>query len=195
MRRSSLFIAIFAFGFLSSVGYLALAGSDQMDHATHGGHETPSKSAVVLPTEVGQSAFAAIAEIVEILGSNPETDWSKVNISRLREHLVDMKLLTTEAIATQIIEDDTITFVVQAAGRALSAVQMMVPAHAEELNKSTPWEVVSQPIEGGIRMKMRTQSKVEQLKLASLGFFGVMATGSHHQKHHLAMAKGESHGH
>lgn len=49
------------------------------------------------PTEPGQGAFAAIAEIVEILRADPATDWETVDVDALRQHLVDMDLLTTRA--------------------------------------------------------------------------------------------------
>ncbi len=42
------------------------------------------------PKEPGQGAFATIAEIVALLTSDPKTDWSKVDIAGLREHLIDM---------------------------------------------------------------------------------------------------------
>jgi hypothetical protein len=32
-------------------------------------------------------------------------------------------------------------------------------------------------------------------KVSALGFFGLMATGAHHQSHHFAMAKGTLHAH
>ncbi len=37
-----------------------------------------------LPKEAGQSAFAAIHEIVVMLEGDPKTDWSKVDIDALR---------------------------------------------------------------------------------------------------------------
>ena len=42
----------------------------------------------------GQEAFGTIQEIVRILESDPATDWSKVNIGALREHLIDMDEVT-----------------------------------------------------------------------------------------------------
>lgn len=195
MRRSSILISVVASVIFPTVGYLALAGAKSMDHSSHSSNEAGPHYEAALPSEPGQSAFAAIAEIVELLNSNPHTDWSSVNITRLREHLVDMELLSTEAIVMQSSSDDTITFVVRGTGRTLSAIQSMVPAHAEELSKSFPWRVETQPLDDGIEMKIKTSSGSEQLKLSALGFFGVMATGAHHQEHHLAMAKGERHGH
>ena len=45
--------------------------------------------------ETGQAQFAAIAEIAEILRNDASTDWGKVNIQALRDHLVDMHNVTT----------------------------------------------------------------------------------------------------
>jgi len=38
----------------------------------------------------GQDAFGAIQEIVQILDADPKTDWSKVDLEALRQHLIDM---------------------------------------------------------------------------------------------------------
>lgn len=50
-----------------------------------------------------QSAFVAIQEIVWLQEANPKTDWSKVNIELLRQHLIDMDnvSLRTDFTATQ----------------------------------------------------------------------------------------------
>src|SRR6516225_4871594 len=58
-------------------------GSGQHNMGMHGG----MTGQPILP---GQDAFGAIQEIVQILQSDPTTDWSKVNISALRQHLIDM---------------------------------------------------------------------------------------------------------
>jgi len=49
------------------------------------------------PVEVGQSQFAAIAEIVKLLRDDQGTDWAQVDIKALRDHLVDMDNVTTGA--------------------------------------------------------------------------------------------------
>ena len=67
-----------------------------MDHAqhVHGGEG-------VVPTMPGQEAFGTIQEIVRILEADPATDWSKVNIGALREHLIDMDEVTMRARASE----------------------------------------------------------------------------------------------
>ena len=56
----------------------------------HGGMHGAQFGATDTPTMPGQDAFGAIQEIVQILQSDPKTDWSKVNIEALRQHLIDM---------------------------------------------------------------------------------------------------------
>ena len=53
------------------------------------------------PTMPGQEAFGTIQEVVQILEADPTTDWSKVNIPALREHLIDMNEVTLRAVATE----------------------------------------------------------------------------------------------
>lgn len=52
-----------------------------------------------MPTMPGQEAFGTIQEIVGILEADPNTDWSKVDLAGLREHLIDMNELTMRARA------------------------------------------------------------------------------------------------
>jgi hypothetical protein len=49
------------------------------------------------PNMPGQDAFGAIQEIVAILEADSNTDWSKVDITALREHLIDMNEVTLKA--------------------------------------------------------------------------------------------------
>lgn len=168
---------------------------DLNEHQSHSGHGSLESSGAMTPTEAGQSAFAAIAEIVALLSNDPDTDWSKVDITRLRNHLVDMDQVTTRADVVQSKVDNAISFDVTGSGRTLAAIQAMVPAHAEELNKTTSWKVAAVKKADGVVLTLSSDTESELSKIAGLGFFGVMATGSHHQAHHLAMAKGEMHGH
>lgn len=175
-------------------GFAALAvlfGSFQISLAQHT-HDMHSAEVgdTNLPSEGGQSAFAAMAEIVAMLMDDPDADWSKVNISALREHLVDMNELTLNAVAKQSREGDRVVFTITGAGRTLRAVQSMVPAHAKELDKIEGWTVSVKTMPTGAVLTVASKSDAELSKIAALGFFGMMSIGAHHQPHHLAMATG-----
>ncbi len=142
--------------------------------------------------EPGQGAFATIAEIVKLLTADPATDWSKVNISALREHLIDMDELVLRARATTVKKDGQIVFTVTGQGRTLQAIQNMVPAHSMVLTNTTAWQVDAQLNDKGAIMTISSRNPMALQVVEALGFFGVMATGAHHQPHHLAMAKGST---
>ena len=165
-----------------------------MDHS-----KMMSSSQAKLPvaTEGGQGGFTAIAEIVALLQADPNTDWSKVNIDGLREHLVDMNELAINATAKTEMKDGSVLFQIVATGRALKAVHAMVPAHAGVLSSTTKWKASAELTDTGATMTLSADNPHELQKIKALGFFGVMATGAHHQEHHMLMASGaaNAHGH
>lgn len=175
-------------GIAGGVGY-AISSLPPTQHATfdHNGHDT-----TVMPTDAGQSAFAATAEIVSILSRSADTDWKKVNISALRQHLVDMNALFMESeVSTRSVENGW-AFEVLGTGAVLRAIHAMVPAHAQELNKVEDWTAGATINATGAVLMVQSSSPAIQKKIKGLGFFGLMATGAHHQPHHLAMATGQT---
>lgn len=145
-----------------------------------------------LPLETGQSAFAALAEIVALLVSNPQTDWASVDIDALREHLLDMEQLTLETSVDTELRTDGAAFTVTSEGRALEATQRMVRSHAPVLSQATGWQTTVENIDNGARLIVRTDLSHEVPMIQALGFYGMMATGAHHQEHHLQIALGSS---
>jgi len=158
-------------------------------------HHTNKAIPQAVPTEAGQGAFATIAEIIALLEQDPSTDWSSVNIDGLRKHLVDMNQLTLNAQAAKTISDGKVVFTVRGNGRTLRAIQTMVPAHSAELEKINNWKTQTSLTDSGITLTITSSDPREITKIAGLGFFGVMATGAHHQSHHLLMATGKGHFH
>ena len=152
-----------------------------------GGIHAPSAAA--LPESPGQDAFGAIQEIVQILQADPATDWSKVNIGALREHLVDMNEVTLRANAAERMTDTSIVVDVTGEGRTLEAIRRMVPAHVRELAGSG-WKADTADLPKGVRLTVAATDAVPLVKLKALGFIGIMVQGGHHQPHHLMMAKG-----
>lgn len=170
----------------------AMASDHQTDHHKH---EKALAFAAGIATQPGQGAFAAIAEIVEILNNDPETDWSRVQIDALRQHLVDMNMLTLNTDIETVMLPDAIVFRATGSGRTLDAIRRMIPAHAVELNKLADWTATTTSMPRGITLTMSTARANELSRIKALGFFGVMATGAHHQKHHLSIANGMSQRH
>jgi predicted RNA binding protein YcfA (HicA-like mRNA interferase family) len=170
---------------LAAAAIVRAQDASHMDHAQHmhGGD-------AVVPTHPGQEAFGTIQEVVRILEADPRTDWSKVNIGALREHLIDMDEVTMRARASERALDNGIEITVAGEGRTLAAIKRMVPAHVREL-AALGWSARTEELANGVKLVVTTSDPRETVKLRALGFLGLMVQGAHHQPHHLMMAKGE----
>lgn len=142
------------------------------------------------PTEVGQAGFAALAEIVEMLSADPKTDWSRVDITALRDHLVDMDRLTMHAMVTTSTSDRAIKFMVSGDRETAKVIKRMTAAHAPMLAAETGWRVEVDANPDGAAVTITATRDDEVARIKALGFFGVMTVGAHHQSHHLLIASG-----
>jgi predicted RNA binding protein YcfA (HicA-like mRNA interferase family) len=165
----------------------ALAFAEERPHMGHAGHMHGDDA--VAPTHPGQEAFGTIQEIVRILEADPNTDWSKVDIGALREHLIDMDEVAMRAHAIERTLANGIEITVTGEGRTLGAIKRMVPAHARELT-TFGWSASTQDLPNGVKLVVTASDRREVVKLKALGFMGIMVQGAHHQPHHLMMAKG-----
>ena len=165
-----------------------------MDHVqtmhVDGTHGVDARQDSGEPTEPGQSAFAAIQEIVQILESDPRTDWSKVNIEALRQHLIDMNSVTLAAQVSSEPIDGGMKFIVTSDGAVRDSIRRMTSAHAATMDGVGGWHFVAKETEGGSIFEVRVPPR-DMEKLKGLGFIGVMTRGMHHQQHHLMIARGE----
>ena len=84
-----------------------------------------------LPNLPGQDAFGAIQEVVRILDADPKTDWSRVDIAGLREHLIDMNEVTLHAAATEKRLDNGVEILVSGEGRTpVSYTHLTLPTNS-----------------------------------------------------------------
>jgi ribosomal protein L15 len=155
-----------------------------------GGMHGQQSGALGVPTMSGQDAFGTIQEVVQILQADPATDWSKVNIGALWQHLIDMNEVTLHAASAERVLDSGIEITVTGEGRTLEAIKRMVPAHVSELHE-IGWKAKSDELPNGVKLTVMASEAQPLTKLKALGFMGIMVQGSHHQTHHLMMAKGE----
>jgi hypothetical protein len=149
------------------------------------------QAGMAVPTMPGQDAFGAIQEIVRVLEADPKTDWSKVDLEALRQHLIDMNEVTLKADVAAKPINGGLEIAVTGSDRALAAIQRMVPAHAREINGLNGWSATTAPLSNGILLTVTAADPEEVQHIRGLGFTGLLVSGSHHQPHHLAMAKGE----
>ena len=169
-------------------------GQMPMSHgAMHGMHHGMASTGA--PAMPGQDAFGAIAEVVQMLDADPSTDWSKVDLERLRQHLMDMNEVVLRSQVKQAEVPGGLVMDVTGTGRTEQAIRAMVVPHATELDRMPAFAAKTELIPGGVRLTVTAKAPDDAkavARLRGLGFIGLLTAGAHHGPHHLTMAKGET---
>ncbi len=166
-----------------------------------GNHSHPIASAADQSpgiSEFGQGAFAALAEMVGKLDSEPSVDWRRVRLDRLREHLIDMdRVVTTADVEVTELDDGFRARVTSQDPRTAAAIRRMLPAHGRTMDGHRGWRVRVEPPEedagGGSVVTVRSDQPSEVIRLKALGFAGFLVSGDHHRRHHWMMVTGGGH--
>jgi hypothetical protein len=144
------------------------------------------------PVLAGQDAYGAVSEIVRLLDADPQTDWSKVDLEKLRQHLIDMNVVTLQSRVVQHAVPGGIDMTVTGEGRTEAAIRRMVTSHGQQL-PAQGLTAKSESVAGGVHFVV-TATDPADTKLVSriqgLGFIGIMTLGAHHAVHHVALARG-----
>jgi hypothetical protein len=187
------------------VAHTALAQDPPMQHpaihgaemsmphgAMHGMQHRPGTTGV--PTMAGQDAFGAITEVVQMLDADPTTDWSKVDLERLRQHLIDMHEVVLRSQVEPTPVPGGLVMDITGTGRTEQAIRTMLVPHAAALDRMPSFAAKTELIPGGLRLTVTAKPADDAkavARLRGLGFIGLLTTGAHHGPHHLAMARGE----
>ena len=168
----------------------SVAQQHSRQHNHNEAKASPETVTTALPKEAGQSAFAAIQEIVQILEADQKTDWAKVDIEGLRQHLIDMSNVTLYSNVVSTARDRGMSYSVSGTGPTRDSIRRMIKAHAGTMNGIDGWTFTSSETESGAIITVIVPEK-DLKKIKGLGFIGVMTHGMHHQEHHLMLARGE----
>lgn len=191
IRFAFLFTLLAAPGLVLAQDATGLHGGMQhVPGMSHGGHGMHADAVSQEVKEGGQSAFAAIQEIVSQLMADPETDWSRVDIEALRQHLIDMDNVTLRARVQVHEVEGGARFEATSEDVAVTrSIRAMVPAHAATMDGVEAWAMQAAEIPGGAALVV---TGADPHRIRALGFIGVMTVGMHHQAHHLGLAAGEN---
>lgn len=154
--------------------------------------EPQATSAV--PTMPGEAAFGAIGEVVRMLENDPATDWSRVNIEALRQHLIDMDEVTLHSRVAQHNVPGGFTADVTGSASTAAAIRRMIPDHARMFSGSQEFDAKVQLIPAGVRLTLLAHTPGDSALVArvrGLGVIGFLTEGDHHARHHLAIARGD----
>lgn len=148
----------------------------------------------------GQAAFAVITEVVALLEADRTTDWSRVNLEALRQHLIDMDAVTMRSRVVTTPMTAGLSMAITGDAATAGSIRRMVGAHAPMLTAAGPWRTTATPIVGGMRLDVIATVDGDSATIArirGLGFIGIMTQGAHHAEHHRMIASGAEgvHGH
>src|SRR5438094_3398130 len=102
-----------------------------------------------------------------------------------------MNVFTLRADAAPKQIDGGLEIEVTGTGRTLIAIQRVIPAYAKTVNGHNGWTAEAVALPNGELLTVTVADPKEVQHIRGLGFIGLLVSGSHHQPHHLAMAKGE----
>lgn len=143
-------------------------------------------------TMPGNDIFGTIREVVAKLEADPNTDWSKVDMQALWQHLLDMKAFTEEVhvISKKPIENGVEIQVQPQTKRAVEALKHLFSMHPAMLKMEKGWDMIAKPNGGQWTVTCTTKNKSEVQKIRALGYIGLITEGAHHQMHHWMIATG-----
>lgn len=143
----------------------------------------------------GNDVFGTIQEVVKQLEADPNTDWSKVDLEALRQHLLDMKAFTEEVqvVSKEPIENGVKIHVQPQSERAVGALQRLFSMHPAMLKSEKGWDMTAKQSGRQWIITCTTQEKAEVEEIRALGYIGLLTEGAHHQMHHWMIATGSMH--
>ena len=133
-----------------------------------------------------------------MLEADPSTDWAKVNIEALRQHLIVMNEVTLGAHAKQTDVTGGASMEVTGEGHVTESIRTMLRNHSAMLTKEGPYQATVADIPGGVRWTVTASTSSDAATVArirGLGFAGLLTLGAHHTPHHLALARGQAMAH
>ncbi len=156
--------------------------------------EAAPKMAATPLKEAGNALFGTIQEAIKNLDADPKTDWSKVDLEGLRQHLIDMENFAkfVDIVASKDIEKGTEIIIKATTPAAQASLTRALSAHPGMLKQESGWDMVAKADGDKYILTIETSKPDEVVRLRALGYIGVMALGDHHQVHHWGMASGNN---
>ncbi|MFB6098071.1 MAG: hypothetical protein ABEK84_02970 [Salinibacter sp.] len=178
-------------------GLFALRGSIARAQHRHGPTDTvqtnrspDQKTPLRAP---GHSIFGAVQEVIRELESRPDTDWSDVNLERLRQHLLDMHRVAQKvAVEAATPIDGGVRLTVRpTTSAARASLRRVLSAHPAMLKAEAGWSMETTATDDGVIITTTDPEGQDAAKIRALGYIGLLSYGAHHQRHHWMIVRGE----
>ena len=182
-------VKVFIFYLVYSVNIFAEDVHSTMHHEQHMMKTTDSAL-----KEAGNDIFSTIQEVIDKLNNDPDTDWGKVDIEALRQHLLDMNDMATNVeIINQKPLNNGLEVVVQAlTARAETTLAKVFNVHPVYLKRETGWNMLVVRNNKQFIVSTTTQDPKQVKKIIALSYIGLMAYGNHHQPHHWGISTSQN---
>lgn len=177
-----------------SAGLMVLIAAVLFGQHTSSNHQMAMPQGSDSPlTAPGNAIFGAVQEVIAKLDADPATDWSKVDIERLRQHLIDMNRVAIDVsvVSRKKLANGLQVQVKPVDKAAHASLQRVLTAHPPMLHQETGWQVRVDSLGQQFRMTVTTTNSAEVAKIQGLGYFGLLAYGAHHRRHHWMIATGQ----
>ena len=187
-RASALAVAAFL-----AVGVM---GPVQAQHHAHPSEADQSPSPAARSTILqapGQAVFGAVQEAIRRLEADSTTDWSQVDVARLRRHLLDMHRVAVHVTVDEKtpIENGVRLRVRPTQEAARASLDRVLDAHPHMLKQETGWTMAVEEEGDAYVLRVTTDDRSEAVKIRALGYMGLLAYGQHHQRHHWHLVNGK----
>jgi hypothetical protein len=105
-----------------------------------------------------------------------------------------MDNVTLRASVVNVPVPGGMRFEVTSQDRAIQAsIRSMLTAHSGTGSGLDGIELKTEPLPRGVAMTAVAQDAAGEARIRGLGFFGLLASGGHHQRHHEMIAMGQHH--
>jgi len=171
-------------------------GPVQAQHHAHPSEADQSPSPAARSTILqapGQAVFGAVQEAIRRLEADSTTDWSQVDVARLRRHLLDMHRVAVHVTVDEKtpIENGVRLRVRPTQEAARASLDRVLDAHPHMLKQETGWKMTVEETGDAYVLRVTTGNPSETAKIRALGYMGLLAYGQHHQRHHWHLVNGK----
>ncbi len=167
----------------------------QAQHHDDRAHDSMTDATAQMPlTAPGNDIFGTVQEAIKALEADPDTDWSQVDMERLRQHLIDMHhvAMNVAVVDKEAIEGGVRLVVEPTTEPARASLERVLEAHPTMLEHDAGWQMTVEPSDGQFTLTVTDPAGAAADKIRGLGYIGLLAYGPHHQHHHWMMARGQS---
>jgi hypothetical protein len=181
---------------LGTVATLLFVGVGSVQAQHHGGHAAsdapPAPNQETVLQAPGESVFGAVQETIRRLEADSTTDWSQVDVGRLRRHLLDMHHVAVHVTVEEKtpIETGVRLRVRPTSDAARMSLARVLDAHPHMLKQETGWTMAVEKTNDAYVLRVTTDDPSETAKIRALGYMGLLAYGQHHQRHHWHLVRG-----